>query len=139
MTFQRIRLGIRCLALFILAVCFSSISLNAQSTTQGAISGTVLDASGAVVPAAAIHIQNVATGFAVNLVADGSGYFKAPLLEPGTYTVSISAPNFANYRADNVIVVVGQVTSPRAAPRHRLVLHSGGRHRAGAGHESRVA
>ncbi len=117
MTFQRIRLGIRCLALFILAVCFSSISLIAQSTTQGSIAGSVLDSSGAAVPGAAVSIQRTATGFTVNLVSDSSGYFKAPLLEPGTYTVSISSPNFAKYRADTVIVVVGQVTSlvPRLA------------------------
>ncbi len=117
MTFQRIRLGIRCLALVFLAACFSSISLNAQSSTQGSIAGSVLDSSGAAVPGAAVGIQRTATGFTVNLVSDSSGYFKAPLLEPGSYTVSISAPNFAKYRADNVVVVVGQVTSlePRLA------------------------
>jgi len=117
MTFNAIRLGVRCLALLILAACVSSISLNAQSTTQGSIAGSVLDSSDAAVPGAAIHIQNVATGFAVNLVTDGSGYFKAPLLEPGKYTVAVSSPNFANYRADDVIVFVGQVTSlePRLA------------------------
>ncbi|MGB8029124.1 MAG: TonB-dependent receptor [Terracidiphilus sp.] len=111
MTFNRLRLGVRYLALLILAACVSSISLNAQSTTQGSIAGTVEDASGAVVPSAAIHIQNVATGFSLNLVADSSGYFKAPLLEPGKYTVAIASPNFAKYRADDVLVVVGQVTS----------------------------
>ncbi len=117
MTLYRLRLGIRYLALLILTACISSISLNAQSSTQGSISGSVLDSSEASVPGAAIHIQNVATGFAVDVVADGSGFFKAPLLEPGKYTVTISSPNFAKYRADNVLVVVGQVTSlePRLA------------------------
>ena len=53
----------------------------------------------------------------MNLVADSSGYFKAPLLEPGKYIVSISSPNFAKYRAEDVLVVVGQVTTlePRLA------------------------
>jgi outer membrane receptor protein involved in Fe transport len=111
MTFHRFHLAVRCLALFILAAFLGSMAANAQSTTQGAISGTVMDASGAVVPGAAIKIQNSANGFVTNLVADSSGYFKAPLLEPGIYSVSITAPNFANYRADNVVVVVGQVTS----------------------------
>ncbi len=111
MTFHRIRLAVRCLALFILAACLGSIVLNAQSTTQGSVAGTVLDASGAVVPAANVSIQRPATGFSISLVADSSGYFKAPLLEPGDYSVSITSPNFAKYRADNVVVVVGQVTS----------------------------
>jgi hypothetical protein len=114
---HRIRLGLFASALFILALCMSPVVLNAQTTTQGSIAGSVLDASGAMVPGATVSIQNTATGFSVHLVADSSGYFKAPLLEPGKYTVSIASPNFANYRADDVIVIVGQVTSlePRLA------------------------
>jgi len=111
MTFHRIGLAVRCLALFILAACLGSLSISAQSTTQGAISGTVLDSSGAAIPGATISIQNTATGFTVTLAADSSGFYKAPLLEPGTYSVSVTAPNFAHYRADNVIVTVGQVTN----------------------------
>ena len=111
MIFRLIRLAVRCLALFIFALCISSMGLNAQSTTQGSIAGTVMDASGAAVPGAPVTIVRTATGFTTNLVADSSGYFKAPLLEPGEYTVSITAPNFAKYRADHVVVVVGQVTS----------------------------
>ena len=42
MTFNKIRLVLCCLALFIFTACFSSISLNAQSTTQGSIDGTCL-------------------------------------------------------------------------------------------------
>jgi hypothetical protein len=85
--------------------------LNAQSTTQGAISGTVSDPTGAVVGGAAVTIHNMAINAEVKLTSDGSGFFIAPLLEPGTYSVAISAPHFAAYRADNIVVVVGQVTS----------------------------
>jgi len=111
MTFHGIRLGLFASALFILALCLSPFVLNAQSTTQGSISGTVMDPTGAVVGNASISIKNAATGFTLNLVADGSGYYKAPLLEPGHYTVTVTAPGFANYRADDVVVVVGQVTN----------------------------
>ena len=117
MTFHGIRLAVRCLALTILAACLGCFTVNAQSTTQGAIAGSVLDASGAVIPGANVSILRTATGFTITLVSDSSGYFKAPLLEPGDYTVSISATNFARYRAEHVIVLVGQVTSlePRLA------------------------
>lgn len=47
----------------------------------------------------------------MHLVSDTSGFFKAPLLEPGKYTVTVSAGNFANYRAENVNVLVGQTTT----------------------------
>jgi hypothetical protein len=111
MTSNRIRMGLLVLTLFVLSACMGSVGLKAQSTTQGSIAGTVMDPSGAVVGTAAISIKNSATGFTLNLVADGSGYYKAPLLEPGNYTVSITAPGFAPYRADNVTVIVGQVTN----------------------------
>ena len=111
MTSHRIYSGLRCLAFFILAAYLSSVVLNAQTTTQGAISGTVSDPAGAVVGGATITIHNTATNAEVKLTSDGSGFFMASLLEPGAYSVSISAPNFADYRAENVVVVVGQVTS----------------------------
>ena len=110
MTTQRIRLIILTLALFSIAAVMGPAMLHAQSTTQGAISGSVLDSSGAVVPGASITILNKATNFTVKLTSEASGFFKAPLLEPGTYSVTVAAANFANYRADNVVVVVGQTT-----------------------------
>ena len=111
MTSNRLRLGILCLALFGLAFVTSPAILNAQSTTQGAISGSVLDASSAAIPGATVTIQNKATNLTVKLTADTSGFFKAPLLEPGSYIVTVVAPNFANYRAENVTVQVGQTTA----------------------------
>jgi hypothetical protein len=117
MTSNRIRLALCAQAVFVLVAFVGSAGLIAQSTTQGSITGTVMDPSGAVVSNAAISIKNIATGFTLNLVADGSGFYKAPLLEPGEYTVSVTAPGFANFRAEHVVVVVGQVTSiePRLA------------------------
>jgi outer membrane receptor protein involved in Fe transport len=102
--------GIWHLAL-VAVVCLGAASLRAQSTTQGAIAGTVEDPTGAVVGTAAVSIRNTATNAGVNLTTDNSGFFNAPLLEPGTYRVTVTAPGFANYTASNVIVIVGQVTS----------------------------
>ncbi len=73
----------------------------AQSTTQGAIAGTVVDASGAVVPGAAVTLHNDGTSAEFKLVADASGYFKAPLVPPGTYTVTISAHGIWHVQRDN--------------------------------------
>jgi hypothetical protein len=117
MTSNRIRQALCSLAIFVLVAALGSAMLAAQSTTQGSISGTVMDPSGAVVGNAAISIKNSATDFTLNLAADSSGFYKAPLLEPGDYTVSVTAPGFASFRADHVVVVVGQVTSlePRLA------------------------
>ena len=82
----------------------------AQTTTQGSITGTVLDATGAIVPNATIKIVNNATNATAVLSAGASGDFAAPLLEPGDYTVTVTAPGFGTFRADHVIVQVGQAT-----------------------------
>ena len=108
---NRVRLGLASLALFVLAALSGTGHLAAQSTTQGSIAGTVVDSSGAAIPGAAVAIQNLATNFTINLTTDPTGYFKAPLLEPGNYSVSVTAQGFAKYHADSVVVVVGQVTS----------------------------
>jgi hypothetical protein len=85
----------------------------AQSTTEGAIAGTVEDSTSAAVPNAAITIRNDGTNAEKHLVSDGSGYFIAPLLEPGTYTVTIDAAGFGKETEDHVTVQVGQLTTIR--------------------------
>ena len=90
--------------------CLLSPASYAQSTTQGAIGGTVEDATGAVIPKASVVIHNDGTNAEATFTADDSGYFKAPLLEPGTYTVTVTVPGFSAFKATNVIVQVGQQT-----------------------------
>lgn len=82
----------------------------AQNTTQGAIAGTVFDPAGAAVPNATIVIHNDGTNAETRLTAGGSGEYKAPSLEPGTYTVTISAPGFSDLRTTSIVVQVQQVT-----------------------------
>ena len=64
-----------------------------------------------------MNLRNQNTGQEFHVTADDSGYFKAPLLEPGTYMVTASSTGFAEFRAQNVTVVVGQLTtiSPKLA------------------------
>ncbi|HSY69071.1 MAG TPA: TonB-dependent receptor [Edaphobacter sp.] len=97
--------------LLVAAASLVTSPLLAQSSTQGAIGGTVFDTTDAVVPKAAVTIHNDGTNADIHLSADDSGYFKAPLVEPGTYTVTILAKGFRDYRANQVIVQVGQLTT----------------------------
>ena len=88
---QSLYLTRRACALF-LAVCLCLASrANAQSATQGAIGGTIFDTNGAAIPNAPVSIVNDGTAAQFQVKSDDSGYFKAPLLEPGTYTLSIAA------------------------------------------------
>src|SRR6478736_2467556 len=91
--------------------------LYAQSTTDGAIGGTVYDTNGAVVANAKITVRNNGTNAESTITTDGSGFFRVNKLQPGAYTVSVSQQGFAPYKAEQVIVQVGSVTdlSPRLA------------------------
>jgi len=98
-------------------LCGAAISTLAQSTTQGAINGTVFDTTNAVIMNATVTIHNVATNAESTLTTNVRGNFHAPLLEPGVYAVSFSAAGFEGSRAEDVIVQVGRVTTlvPRLA------------------------
>ncbi len=115
MTMNRIHLSFICLMILTLAVYSGSVALYAQTSTQGAIAGSVLDPSGAVVPDAAVTIHNMGTNAEIKLTSDASGFYKAPLLEPGTYRVTFVKSGFTTFHANDVIVQVGQVSdvSPR--------------------------
>jgi hypothetical protein len=87
------------------------IRANAQSSSQGSIAGTVFDSTGAVIPGATVTIHNNGTNAEIVLNADDSGYYKAPLLDPGTYTVTVKSANFTAYRATGVVVQISQTTN----------------------------
>ncbi|QHN05227.1 TonB-dependent receptor [Granulicella sp. WH15] len=102
----------RKLSSLVLSGCsiFVAATSFAQSSTQGAIGGTVFDTTNSAVPKAAITIHNNGTNAEVKLTTDDSGFFKAPLLEPGIYVVTVGASGFSSYR-DQVTVQVGQLTN----------------------------
>jgi outer membrane receptor protein involved in Fe transport len=101
------------LGLLCAAACLTTGAGFAQSSTQGAIAGTVEDATKATIANAVITIHNDGTNAEERLTADASGFFKEPLLEPGTYTLTIKASGFTDYTERGVIVQVGQLTSIR--------------------------
>lgn len=96
-------IGILCLGL--------SAGAYAQSTTQGAISGTVLDNTEAAVPGTKVLIHNDATNADLTVTSDDAGLFRAPQLAPGTYTVTFTRDGFQERRENGVVVQVNSVTS----------------------------
>lgn len=111
MNFYVKRLGLLSLAFVVLGLCLGTSHLHAQTTTEGAIAGTVVDPSGGAIPGASITLHNDGTNAEIQLVSDASGYFKAPLVPPGTYTVTVKAKSFGTYSAKTVPVTVGSLTS----------------------------
>ena len=79
--------------------------LLAQSTTNGAISGTVTDPSGAVLPDITVNLKSVEKGFNNTAKTNSQGSYQFPLLEPGTYTLTVSAPSFKTLTATTTVSV----------------------------------
>ncbi|MBV9304153.1 MAG: TonB-dependent receptor [Acidobacteriaceae bacterium] len=108
--------------IFPLLLLSALLAVNAygQGGATGAISGTVEDQSSAVVPKAQIDISGVA-GTIRHVESDAHGEFTAPLLPVGTYTITISAPGFAETRFSEVEVRVTETTRLTAVLRPRSI------------------
>jgi hypothetical protein len=96
--------------LFILLAMATASYGQAISQTGGSIQGSITDASGAVVPGASVVITDSATGYTHSLTTDKAGFYSLGPLNPGTYTVTVTAANFETSKVDTVIRV-GTVTS----------------------------
>jgi len=77
----------------------------AQSTTTGAISGTVTDATGAVLPDVAVNLKSTEKGFTQSAKTNAQGSYQFQLLEPGTYSITISAANFKTWAGTTTVSV----------------------------------
>jgi hypothetical protein len=94
----------------VLAVLFP-LGIAAQET-RGSISGTVRDNEG-VVPGATIVVTNTDTRVSQTLVSNESGYFEAPLLNPGNYAVTVQMQGFKSATRNDIVLGVGaQLTVP---------------------------
>src|SRR5579871_5918075 len=90
-------------------LCLTQVA-GAQSTTDGAVGGTVVDSSGAAVPNAKVTAKNVGTNAASSTTTDDTGYFRIGKLTPAEYTVTVEANGFAPFTAEHVTVLIGSVT-----------------------------
>src|SRR5215510_583638 len=93
--------------LFALAITlFPGAPVHAQ-VTGATLSGTVTDASGAVIPGVMVSIKNRATGVARNITTDEVGFYSAPNLLAGNYDVTASQPGFSTVVQSNIALAVG--------------------------------
>jgi hypothetical protein len=83
--------------------------VHAQVAGLAAISGTVRDSSGAVVPNAQVLIENTLKGVHLTLSTSEGGVFSSPPLIPAAgYSVTVSKAGFSNYEVKEIELQVGQ-------------------------------
>jgi hypothetical protein len=86
---SRLRKAAAVTAIFLATAVF----LPAQ-VDNGAITGIVRDASGAVLRGATVVITNIQTGVAITVQTNGDGSYQALALIPGQYSVQVTAQGF---------------------------------------------
>jgi hypothetical protein len=96
----------RILPLLALALASGALTGYAQSTAT--LSGTITDPSGAVVPQAQVTVQELSTGVDRTAASDASGLYAIPSLQPGTYSVTVHASGFSDYKIASLTLQVAQ-------------------------------
>ena len=68
------------------------------------VSGTIIDANGAVVPGATVSIANSQNNFAISVSSNSEGVYQFDNLQPGTYSLKIETPGFRTLDVASVIL-----------------------------------
>ena len=100
-------LGLMRKLLVLVLLFFVPLPASAQ-VDRATLAGAVRDASGAVVPDAAISAIAVDTGLKRDAMAGADGSFRIAGLPVGTYVVTVSRTGFETIVVDDVRLVVGQ-------------------------------
>ena len=99
-----------CLVLGLLGLLVLQRPIYAQSSTAGAIAGSLSDQQGKRLAGAHVVLHSLATAFEREASADAAGSYRFAEVPPGRYWIEASAAGFAPWRAEGVTVEVGRLT-----------------------------
>jgi hypothetical protein len=99
------RVVIVLLVSWLLITSFSPAAMS-QTAGTGALTGTITDSSGAVVPNATCTLTSVDTGQMRTATTAADGAYKFNLLPPGNYSMRIEANGFTPIEISSVTVTV---------------------------------
>ena len=81
---------------------------------SGMIIGTVTDSGGASVVDANVIVLNQETNASVGIKTNGTGDYKTPSLQPGSYTVVVKKDGFQPFRRNDIGVGADQTVRVNA-------------------------
>ncbi|MCL5742355.1 MAG: carboxypeptidase regulatory-like domain-containing protein [Acidobacteria bacterium] len=90
----------------ILGLSFAPEPVRAQET-RAIVSGTVTDPQGASVPAAKVELKNVETNVVSTIHTNYTGFYSSPPINPGQYSMTVSAAGFKTTIRSNIELRVG--------------------------------
>jgi outer membrane receptor protein involved in Fe transport len=101
---QKVLIGLAVVCLWA-ALTQPAYAQNAQVT------GSVKDASGAVIPGVMVTARNAETGLMRVSVTDEQGSYRLPSLPPGPYSVSAELPGFSTETRPDIVLIIDQTAS----------------------------
>ena len=95
--------GLKAVA-FVAALLLMTAGIAFAQILYGALTGNVVDQTGAVLAKAHVEARNLATGVVRSVEVESNGTYYFAELQPGVYTVTVSAAGFAKESFENVRV-----------------------------------
>jgi Carboxypeptidase regulatory-like domain/TonB dependent receptor len=92
---------------FVAALCLSA-EMWAQLTLS-TIRGAITDPTGATINAAQVALVSLDTNARWSVTSNQNGDFEIPDLQPGRYKLTVTAPGFKNYIADEIVLESNQI------------------------------
>ena len=87
---------LRIVSFSLIIVMFMAATLQGQ-LNRGAITGSVVDATGSMIPNAKIQIRNPDTGASYDTLSNAAGQYTAPNLPAGPYQITFEAPGMKTF------------------------------------------
>jgi len=94
------------------------LAISAFAQTSASLSGTVHDPQGGAVAGAKVTLKDASGGAHLESSTSNEGFYTFPIIQPGTYTVTIEAPGFKKFvkskqaTLGHAAVLTGAVATP---------------------------
>lgn len=99
----------------VIAVILMGLPVNLFAASDGSVSGTVSDPTGAVIAGAHVTLDSTASKSEYTSVTDGEGMYSFPALPVGHYDVTIEASGFKTEKIADLIVDTGAALNVNTA------------------------
>src|SRR5437867_4572273 len=101
--------GVKPVALLLFAIVVGVPAPTRAQSFKATVIGSVVDASGAVVPGAAVSIVQEGTGLTAGTTTGADGTFSLPQLPPGRYELTIELAGFRKFVDRGLVLETDQV------------------------------
>ena len=102
------RVSVGRLVCLIWAIAMPAAAFAQAQAANGNIEGTVRDATGAVVPGVTVTVLNTELGTRRAVVTSEQGFYRAPLLPLGAYTLTADMQGFRRFEQRNLTLSAGR-------------------------------